>query len=278
MKSIKLNSNPLNPDLTLTSGQAFRWKKEKNIWHGFINNSPCSLCCENDILYYENSCEEDIIKYFQLNTDLNRTYKELTDADRDIEPLIEKYYGLRILRQNTEETLYSFLCSAANAIPKIMAGIEKFCAIFPENRCGENKFSFPDTFQIISNDREKMRAIKEIAFRGKNIFDTAKIIAEIPSFFENLNKMTYTEAKKTLTDIKNIGPKIADCICLFSLDFPFAVPVDTHVRQIAAKKFGYDMKTNSINKKNYAEIQKIFADTYGNNAGLAQQFLFYDEL
>lgn len=278
MNSIKLNNNPLNLDLTLPSGQAFRWRKKNNLWHGYINNTPCTLSCENDILYYKNSCEQDIINYFQLNTDLNIIYKELTESDKNIEPLIEKYYGLRILRQNTEETLYSFLCSAANAIPKIMAGIEKFCSLFPENAKGNNKFSFPDTDQIVKNSRENMRAIKEIAFRGGNIFDTACIIKEKDNFFESLKNMDYENAKKTLTEIKNIGPKIADCICLFSMDFPFVVPVDTHVRQIAIKKFDYKMKSNSISKKDYAEIQKIFTDTYGQNAGLAQQFLFFNEL
>ncbi|MBQ0104557.1 MAG: hypothetical protein KBT47_00795, partial [Armatimonadetes bacterium] len=274
MNRIKLCGNPLNLELTLNSGQAFRWRKNNNLWQGFINNKLCEITKEEDFLYFsENISQDEIIRYFLLDNDLNKIYSELIASDRDLEPIIDKYYGLRIMRQETEETLYSFLCSACNAIPKIMAGCEKFCALFSENIKENGRYSFPTTSQIIKNDRQKMGEIKEIAFRGKNIFDTALIISQIPSFFDNLQNSDYEIAKETLTGIKNIGPKIADCICLFSLDFPFAVPVDTHVRQIAQKKWGYEMKGKTISKTNYRDIQKLFENKYGNNAGLAQQFL-----
>ena len=282
MKSLNLKGNPLNLKDTLTCGQAFRWKERENKWLGFINNKPCLIWKENDSLYWiGEQGEKHINNYFCLDIDYNKIYKELINADKDIEALIDKYFGLRILRQDPEETFYSFLCSACNAIPKIMVGIEKFCALFQENNInfeGLTYYSFPNTKQISEGDRDSMRAIKEIAFRGKNIFDCSQILIKEKYFFEDLTHINYRKAKEKLTNIKNIGPKIADCICLFSLDMPFVVPVDTHVRQIAEKKFDFHIKSKSISKTEYNDIQNIFTDRYGNNAGLAQQFLFMDEI
>ncbi len=284
MKSLKLKQNPLNLKDTLTCGQAFRWRETNNKWFGFIDNEPCLLWIENDTLFWiGNQEEKEIKKYFLLNIDYNKVYKDLISADKDLEPIIDKYFGLRVLRQNPEETFYSFLCSACNSIPKIMIGIEKLCALYQENKIINELslmtcYSFPTTEQIAKGNREKMRAIKEIAFRGGNIYDCSQILLQKKDFFKNLEKMTYKEAKASLTDIKFVGPKIADCICLFSLDMPFVVPVDTHVRQIAEKKFGFKIKSKSISKTEYSDIQNIFVEKYGNNAGLAQQFLFMNEI
>ncbi|MBQ7256215.1 MAG: hypothetical protein IJS60_00800 [Abditibacteriota bacterium] len=282
MKYLNLKNNPLNLEYTLNSGQAFRWNKIEDKWFGFIKNSPCLIWTEKDSLYWiGEQCEKDIKNYFCLNIDYNIIYKEIINADKDIEALIDQYFGLRILRQDPEETFYSFLCSACNAIPKIMIGIEKFCALFPKNEVifeDKTVYSFPTTAQISKGNREDMRAIKEIAFRGRNIYDCSQILIDKPGFFENLTTIKYEKAKEKLTNIKNIGPKIADCICLFSLNMPFVVPVDTHVRQIAEKKWGYKTKSKSISKTDYKEIQDLFTDKYGNNSGLAQQFLFMDEI
>jgi len=276
---VQLNNIPLDLKHTLTCGQAFRWKEINNKWVGFINNQPISLYIENDNLISESINfipEKNIHEYFELDIDINHIYSHLIDCDKDIEPLINKYYGLRILRQDTEETLYSFLCSAANSIPKISMGIGKLCALFPQNKIGEY-YTFPSTCDIINSNIEDLASIKELAFRSRNIYECANIIKN-KCFFEELKTMNYENAHKTLTGIKNIGYKIADCICLFSLDFPEVVPVDTHVRQIAENKFNYKINSKTISKKVYREIQQIFLDKYGKYAGWAQQFLFMNEI
>lgn len=282
MNKIKLNNNPLNLKHTLTCGQAFRWKEIDNKWFGYISNLPILIYKDNDYLFWEgNQTKKEIIKYFMLDTNLNKIYSELINSDKDIEPLIEKYYGLRNLKQDVEETFYSFMCSAANSIPKIIIGIEKITNLFEENKIIFNNqitYKFPNTTQLANTNIENLQNIKEIAFRGKNIYISGNIINSIPNYFSNLEKLNYKEAKESLTNIKNIGPKIADCICLFSLNMPFVVPVDTHVKQIAEKKFNYKMNGKTITKTVYNDIQQIFIDKYGNNAGLAQQLLFFNEI
>ena len=40
--------------------------------------------------------------------------------------------------------------------------------------------------------------------------------------------------------LRGVGPKVADCVCLFSLDHTEAVPVDTHIWQMAQQLWGRD--------------------------------------
>ena len=56
------------------------------------------------------------------------------------------------------------------------------------------------------------------------------------TFLQDLRAKSYEEARKELLTFPGIGPKVADCILLMSLDKPAAIPVDTHMFQIAANQ------------------------------------------
>jgi N-glycosylase/DNA lyase len=40
------------------------------------------------------------------------------------------------------------------------------------------------------------------------------------------------EVRGVLTSLAGVGPKVADCVALFSLDQRGSIPVDTHVWQV----------------------------------------------
>ena len=53
--------------------------------------------------------------------------------------------------------------------------------------------------------------------------------------------------------------QVADCVCLMSLDKAGAIPVDTHVWQIANRDYMPKLKTTkSLTDKIYGEIGKTF--------------------
>lgn len=65
--------------------------------------------------------------------------------------------------------------------------------------------------------------------------------------------------------------KVADCICLMSLNHLQAIPVDTHVYQIAAANYIPQLKkVKSITPRIYGEIGDKFREVYGPLAGWAQ--------
>ena len=76
-------------------------------------------------------------------------------------------------------------------------------------------------------------------YRAAYISKTAKQLQESggKKYLLSLRKKSYTEAREDLLKLSGIGPKVADCILLMSLDKPDAIPVDTHMFQIAAKSY-----------------------------------------
>ena len=68
-----------------------------------------------------------------------------------------------------------------------------------------------------------------------------------------------------------VGPKVADCILLMSLDQASSIPVDRHVFQFAEK--WYRLRT-----KKYEEIADYFRELWGEYAGWAHSVLFTADL
>ncbi len=73
-----------------------------------------------------------------------------------------------------------------------------------------------------------------------------------------------------------MGPKVADCIALFSMDKSTAIPVDTHVFQIATRDYGLKMKT--LTMKGYQQVRDVFVKRFGAYAGWAHSVLFAADL
>ncbi len=75
-------------------------------------------------------------------------------------------------------------------------------------------------------------------------------------------------------EIKGIGRKVADCICLISLRQFHVVPIDTHILKYSSSLFNLNLK--SLNAKTYDMIQKMWVERYGEYAGIAQLYVFKD--
>ncbi len=98
------------------------------------------------------------------------------------------------------------------------------------------------------------------------------------SWLTGLRKQQYSDARKSLIQLQGIGPKVADCILLMSLDQPGAVPVDTHMFNIAKQYLPHLNKTKTVTDKVYAEIGDHFRALYGGHAGWAHSVLFSADL
>ena len=58
----------------------------------------------------------------------------------------------------------------------------------------------------------------------------------------------------SLQTLPGVGPKVADCVALFSCDKLEAVPVDTHVWSFAVKDYGLAKGIKSLTASAYREI------------------------
>jgi N-glycosylase/DNA lyase len=89
----------------------------------------------------------------------------------------------------------------------------------------------------------------------------------------------YRRAHEELLQLQGVGPKVADCVCLMGLGWGEAVPVDTHVWQIAQRdyKFGKG-KHKSLTKATYSAVGDHFRQLWGKEAGWAHSVLFAADL
>jgi N-glycosylase/DNA lyase len=89
----------------------------------------------------------------------------------------------------------------------------------------------------------------------------------------------YRKAHEELITLQGVGPKVADCVCLFGLGWGDAVPVDTHVVQIAQRDYKIGKgKHSSLTKATYDAIGDKFRSLWGKEAGWAHSVLFTADL
>ena len=89
----------------------------------------------------------------------------------------------------------------------------------------------------------------------------------------------YRRAHEELLALQGVGPKVADCVCLMGLGWGEAVPVDTHVWQIAQREYRFGKgKHSSLTKATYDAVGDKFRSMWGKEAGWAHSVLFTADL
>ena len=105
-------------------------------------------------------------------------------------------------------------------------------------------------------------------YRASYLEKTIKTLAENKINLLSPYEMNGNDANKFLcNNLVGVGPKVADCILLFGYHKMDVFPVDTWVKKIYDDLFGISSSPKVIRQK--------LIETYGENAGYAQQYLFY---
>lgn len=237
-------------------------------------------------LIYEDRYYENLLKaYFRTEVDLKNEYSKWKMAHKHFATNIEDTENLIVsLDQDVVENIFSFICSQNNNISRISSLVEKICNNYGEKICeyeGKDYYAFP-TLEALNKQDNLESKLRDLGFgyRAKFIQASAREIAEKGglNWIQNLQKMNYHNAHSELVKLTGIGPKVADCICLMSFSFLEAVPVDTHIIQIAAHYTDVPENLKSMNATQYRKIGDAFRSAYGDKAGWAQTVLFCKEL
>jgi N-glycosylase/DNA lyase len=271
----------------LASGQCFRWRvSDEGEWRGVIGGTAVALRPKAEGFWWRTLPEpggwDVLARYFALDVDLPRLHAEWTAGDPRIAPAVSRHPGLRILRQEPGEAFFSFLCATNNTIQKIRHTITRLAERYGEPVAevdGETLFAFPTAERLAEAEEADLRG-DLWGYRAPRLVALARHAATEgeAAWFTRLRALPYLEARAELASLFGIGLKVADCICLFGLGHDQAVPVDTHVRRIAARLFGDDLPARTLTPTVYNAIGERFRETFGPYAGWAQQALFFDEL
>ena len=113
-----------------------------------------------------------------------------------------------------------------------------------------------------------------LGFRDIRLYETTQMIVKKEVDLDSLinNPNTY-EVREELLKLSGVGPKVADCILLFSRLKRFEVfPIDVWVRRVTNDLYIKEADEKKACKK---QIEKCAKEKFGDYAGLAQQYLFY---
>ncbi|KAM4821025.1 N-glycosylase/DNA lyase isoform 2-T2 [Thomomys bottae] len=139
--SIPCPRSELRLDLVLASGQSFRWREHSPAhWSGVLGSRVWTLTQTDERLYCTVYPEKEgrggrptpedlkaIREYFRLDVSLARLYSHWGSVDPHFQKVAQKFQGVRLLRQDPTECLFSFICSSNNNIARITGMVERLC-------------------------------------------------------------------------------------------------------------------------------------------------------
>lgn len=245
---------------TLDCGQAFRFSKAGGIWQGVVGDRLLKMeHTDGGVLFYDMTVDEFCEKYYAYFT-LDIDYSALQRTfcgDETLKKAIDFAGGIRMLKQDKWETLCSFIISQNNNIPRIKGIISRLCEAFGEKIDGTNEYTFPAAEKIAALSLDELAPLRS-GFRAKYILDAAQKIADGKIDFTLLETAPLDDARAELMKIKGVGPKVAECVLLFSCSRYDAFPLDVWMKRVMAVLYPNGLPQCAVQYK-----------------GIAQQYLFH---
>ena len=237
----------------------------------------------------EDEFDSVCVPYFALDIDYAEIKRDIL-RNTDSEFLMnaaECASGIRILKQDPWEALFSFIISQNNNLPRIKQIIRAISAAYGENLaeknglsecpvkclcCNKNGekldtspcascgicYSFPKANSV--SDAPELLLDSHPGFRYKYLVDAAEKVSSGAISFEKIiaeNSYEYTVSE--LIKIKGVGEKVASCASLFAFSNLEAFPIDVWMKRAIDEYFG--------GKLDYKALGKY--------AGVAQQYIFH---
>lgn len=264
-------------------GQCFRWNKQADgSYIGVFGNNVLKVAQKEKTITFKGMCKKEIEKtvteYFDLNRDYEQIKKKLSKIDKPLKNSIEYGNGIRLLNQDLWETIISFIISANNNIPRIKGIIERLAKAYGNEIIwkGDSYYTFPTPKQLSKATVEDLRKLG-LGFRDQRVYETTKMILDKQVDLEELKELAIKKQiqkiREILLTLSGVGPKVADCIMLFSsLKCLEVFPVDVWVRRVMNELY---FKLPEESKLRRIQIENLAKEKYGDLAGLAQQYLFY---
>ena len=257
---------------TIECGQTFTWTREGA---GYVNSDLGQVIYVeqkgNELLYDTSSHSIDLRTLFRLDDPLDEIQSEIT-REGVMKDSIAFAPGLRIVRDPLFPCLMSFISSIQKNIPAIhslMDSIRKMWGSMYKFR-EKTYYGFPSLEELSNasvSDFESLNA----GYRSKFFVKTIKSLLEGEITEKQLRTMDYAQAHITLKTLHGVGDKVADCVCLFSLGFLEAFPIDVWIEKVIQAHYPIFEKEGRTYQKKSAAARNYF----GQYAGYAQEYLFY---
>jgi len=181
-------------------------------------------------------------------------------GDKNINKAITKAKNITISKQDFHITTTSYILATNKNIPSIRKSIKTLSNMLGNPIVGTNYKTFPSIQSLAQTSITNLQKAS-IGYRAPYLKETSKLLSniQIPGNKE--------DTRKLLISLPGIGPKVADCILLYSLGYLDTVPIDRWMFNIARNVYNVKFTKNS-------DISKWYSDYFGKYAGVAGQYLF----
>ncbi len=282
------SKTPFILDSTLQCGQAFRWKKIGEWWYGVVRQNVVKVRQNEHVLEFQTYPEEldsgFLESYFRLDDDLPKIYSQIV-KDRYIRAAVERFKGLRLIRQEPWECLTSYICATNKNIPAIKDMIMSMSKRFGKKTMfdGLEFYTFPKPKDLANGTVEELRACK-LGFRAERVLEVSRKVSTKEFNLEALRELNYEAAKNELTKLPGVGPKVADCVLLFSLDKLEAFPIDVWMKRIVMEYYSDHFEPSfakkvlgrkPLTRGEYNRIGLFGRKYFGRFVGYAQEYLYH---
>lgn len=261
-------------------GQCFRWNlNEDESYTGIVRKNVINIKMINNDVYISSYGEDNVKDLFNNYFDIDRDYEKiktkLRKIDNHMKESISYGDGIRLLNQDLWETIISFIISANNNIPRIKGIIERISKRYGEKIVWNDLeyYTFPTPQELSKASVEDLRNLG-LGFRDIRVYETTQKIVNKEVDLEKLHKEKDTEKlREILLTLPGVGPKVADCILLFStLKRLDVFPIDVWVRRVMNDLYIHNENEQKVDKK---LIMNVANEKFGDLCGIAQQYLFY---
>lgn len=245
---------------TLDCGQVFRYVKTENGYRIYAKNHVAYV--EERAQDYLIECDDKdfFVNYFDFDTDYASIQAKVQDGGF-VSDAIEFGKGIHILRQDPFESIFSFIISQNNHIPRIKGIIERICDALGEDMGAYH--AFPSVEKLASAGVEFYASIGA-GYRAEYLDRVAKTLVN-----EDVNEwksLPTEQLRAKLLSLHGVGRKVADCALLFGFGRFDVFPVDTWIKKI------YEDEFVGVTPEKMSEL---LVQKYGKYAGFVQQWVFY---
>ena len=287
-------TQPFDLELSLTMGQAFRWRPlGDGRFSGVLGENLIHIRqIEGGIEYRvggpdgerDGSDLDDglLRRYFREDDDVTAIYNDLS-RDPVVARLVAQYPGMRVLRQEPWECLVAYICSRRNTIARIAHNIEAIASLSQRTvKLGDDErciFPAPEKLLKFGEKRLLSAGLIGLHTHAPCVFLAANRVCDGELNLSALPSLSYADAKRELMKCKGIGHKVADCIVLFAVGKLEAFPVDAHIRRGLSEwpDCPIHRASPSITDGRYKETVQWAQLHFGKYAGYAGQFIFLNQ-
>jgi len=262
---------PLNLPQTLGCGQTFRWHPlPGGSWSGPLGDQLVTLTKVGSGLRAASvpgtpNLKHMIREHLRADDNIRAIQKELSARDPILANGIPRLRGLRIVKMDEWECLLSFALATYANIPRISRMIDALATRFG-TRIQGSTYSFP-TLQQMKKAKPKDLANCGLGYRAKYVHSLShKLNADE---LIRLKRLRYEDLRIELIQLPGVGDKVADCVALFGFGRLESFPIDVWMERALKRLYRVE--------GTYRKLAAFAHDRFGEYAGYAQEYLYYNE-